>query len=395
MIAKLPSIEDQPELAEGYIALAESERYFRELAENTSDWIWEVDERIRYVYASPKVTDLLGYLPEEVLGKTPFDFMPAVEAERIRAGIDALLLNPQPFQSLENINVHKDGTLRVLETSGIPIFAENGCFIGLRGIDRDITERKKGEDAISTLLENRRQQALELQATNRDLTAFSYSLSHDLRSPLTRISAAAQSIVDMYGNRFDETGKILLRAIDTGCHEMAEFIEAMLVLFRVSQDEISCSDVDISSLANEIMVEFRLLQAERRVELVVSHGLVAWCDPHLMRILLENLLGNAWKYTSQTEHARIEFGRSEDDGVPVFFVRDNGAGFDMTRADRLFKPLQRLHCSSDFPGTGIGLTIVQRIIERHGGEVWGEGAVEEGATFYFTLNRSGGQLSTR
>jgi light-regulated signal transduction histidine kinase (bacteriophytochrome) len=169
---------------------------------------------------------------------------------------------------------------------------------------------------------------------------------------------------------------------------MEEFIKAMLVLFGVTQREISCSDVDLSALADDILTEFCLRQSERQVECVVSPGLVAWCDPHLMQILLENLLGNAWKFTSRTGRARIELGVFESNGEPAFYVRDNGAGFSMTEAERLFKPFQRLHCTSEIPGTGIGLATVQRIIERHGGRVWGEGIVDGGATFHFTLGRS-------
>jgi PAS domain S-box-containing protein len=365
--------------------LAVRERYFRDLAENTSDWIWEVDEEIRYVYASPKVTELLGYLPEEVLGKTPFDFMPADEAARLRAGIDELVKHPHPFQALENVNLHRNGFLRVLETSGIPLYDAEGHFCGLRGIDRDITERKRSEEASRTLNESRQQQALDLQATNRELTAFGYSLSHDLRSPLTRIFVAAQTIVDLYGERFDETGKTLLQVIYSGCKDMEEFIEAMLVLFRVTQDEISCCEVDLSSLAEQIMTEYRLLQTGRSIELVIEPGLVAWCDPHLMRILLGNLLGNAWKYTSRTARARVEFGTCQAGGEHAYFVRDNGVGFDMAHADRLFQPFHRLHGAGEFPGTGIGLATVHRTVERHGGKVWGEGIVDGGATFYFTL----------
>ena len=389
MIAKRRAKENPSELALAYRALAEREQHFRALAENTCDWIWEVDDQIRYVYASPKVMDLLGYLPQEVLGKTPFDFMPAEESARVRAGIEALLQNPQPFQALENINIHKNGSLRVLETSGIPIFDPEGRFRGLRGIDRDITERKRSEDAVQALYANRQQQTLDLQASNQELTAFGYSLSHDLRFPLTRIFVAAQTIIDMYGERFDDTGKQLLQIIHAGCQDMEEFIGAMLVLFRVSQDEIMCCPVDLSRLAEEIIAEIRLLDAQRTVELVIAPGLVAWCDPHLMRILLENLLGNAWKYTAKVARARLEFGSCLVDGESAFYLRDNGAGFDMAKADRLFKPLQRLHCSSEFPGTGIGLATVQRTIERHGGRVWGEGVVNGGATFYFTLDQSG------
>jgi len=383
---KQASLQDRATPATDFTGHAESEQHYRDLTENTSDWIWEVDENIRYVYASPKVTDLLGYLPEEVLGKTPYDFMPAEEAVRIRAGIDELLKAPHPFQALENTNIHKDGSLRVLETSGVPIYDATGRFAGLRGIDRDITERKRDEEVVRALNERSQQQALALLATNRELRAFSYSLSHDLRSPLTRIFTAAQAIVDLYGDRFDATGRTLLQAIHTGCTEMEEFIEAMLVLFRVTQGEIDCREVDLSSLAEEILAQLRLPQPGRRVEQAVTPGLVAWCDPHLMRILMENLLGNALKYSSKTDCARLEFGTCQADGESIYFVRDNGAGFDMAKADHLFQPFQRLHPSSEFPGTGVGLATVQRIVERQGGRVWCEGAVNAGATFYFTLN---------
>lgn len=276
----------------------------------------------------------------------------------------------------------KDGSTFPLEMSVTTL--EDG---GIVCVVRDITERVRADAEIHKLNESLQQQTLDLQSTNRELEAFGYSLSHDLRSPLTRVYVAAQTLAETHEELSGDTFNGLLRIVLSGCEHMEELIEAMLDLFRVTRSEVAWAEVDLSSLAGEIMVELRLQDPERRVECVITPGLSAQCDPHLVRILLENLLGNAWKYTGQTDLARIEFGRSECADGEVFYVRDNGVGFDMADADRIFKPFQRLHRSSDFPGTGVGLATVQRIVDRHGGTVRGEGAVGQGATFFFTLRR--------
>jgi PAS domain S-box-containing protein len=351
--------------------------------ETSMDGIAILTAQAEYLYLNKAHAAIYGYgSPDELIGKSWHVLYDEQERQR---------LEPLIYEGFEKKGGWRgEATGQKKDGSGFPqeislsLIDEGGLIC----VVRDISKRKLREEAIRMLNDNLQQQTLDLQATNRELAAFSYSLSHDLRSPLTRIYMAVQTIDDMYGDSFDETGKRLLHLICAGCESMEEFIKAMLVLFGVTQSEISCCAVDLSALANEILSEVCLRQPERQVECVITPALVAWSDPQLMWILLENLIGNAWKYTSSAERARIEFGTGESNGVPAYFVRDNGVGFCMTEAERLFKPFQRLHNSNEFPGTGIGLATVQRIIERHGGRVWGEGVVDGGATFYFTIGRT-------
>ena len=378
-------IENPYEPTNAHSALAQSEKRFRDLAENTSDWIWEVDEKIRYIYTSPKVTELLGYTPEEVLGKTPFDFMPAEEAARIRTGFDEMLQNPQPFQRIENINIHKDGSLRVLETSGIPLFDAEGRFSGLRGIDRDITERKKAEEEIKRLNSDLIEKAAELEAANKELEAFNYTVAHDLRQPLNLLNSYCQVIDKMFGDQLQEECLNYIRDAYKVTVRMNNLVGALLGFSRMGHVEPHREIVDLSLLAQEVSLSLKMTEPERQVDFRIAAGIVVNGDANLLRAVLNNLFGNAWKYTGTQDNTVIEFGVRDIDGVLTYFVRDNGLGFDMTDADKLFTPFQRLPGVEKFRGFGIGLATVERIIRRHGGKVWAEGEPGKGASFYFTL----------
>jgi signal transduction histidine kinase/HAMP domain-containing protein len=225
-----------------------------------------------------------------------------------------------------------------------------------------------------------------LQTANRELEAFSYSVSHDLRAPLRSIDGFSQVLLEDYGDTLDAQGQDSLQRIRMATQRMAELIDALLELSRVTRAELSREAVDVTAVARTIAAELQRHEPSRRVAFVIADGLVMQGDPRLLRVLLHNLLGNAWKFTAKQPQARIEVGRlTQPDGTLTWFVRDNGAGFDMAYADKLFAPFQRLHRATEFPGTGIGLATVQRIIHRHGGHIWAEGAVEQGATIYFTL----------
>jgi len=387
MISKRHPVENQPEPTSSHRALAQSEQRFRDLAENTSDWIWELDADLRYVYASPKVTELLGYAPEEVLGKTPFDFMPAEEAARLRPGIDALIQNPQPFKALENINVHKDGSLRVLESSGIPIFDAEERFAGLRGIDRDITERREAEEEIKRLNSDLSNRAAELEAANMQLEAFNYTVAHDLRQPLNLLNSYCQIIEKLLSDQLHEECLGYIRDARKVALRMNQLIGALLRFAHLGRVAPHRERVDLAMLAQEVAQSLKLTDPERPVEIrIAKSGIMAECDANLLRIVLDNLIGNAWKYTHTKEKAVIEFDVSDLNGVPTYFVRDNGAGFDMRDAEKLFVPFQRLPGAEISRGFGIGLATVERIIRRHGGQVCAEGEPGKGATFYFTLS---------
>ena len=225
----------------------------------------------------------------------------------------------------------------------------------------------------------------QLEAANKELEAFSYSVSHDLRAPLRGIDGFSLALLEEYSEKLDETGQHYLRRVRAGSRHMAQLIEDLLNLSRVSRSEIHRVRVDLTALARVIATELQRTQPDRRVTFVIADGLVTEADPGLLRAMLENLFGNSWKFTRKHAEARIELGATDRGGERAYFVRDDGAGFDMAYADKLFRPFQRLHTMEDFEGTGIGLATVQRIVLRHGGRVWGEAAIEGGATFYFAL----------
>jgi light-regulated signal transduction histidine kinase (bacteriophytochrome) len=241
--------------------------------------------------------------------------------------------------------------------------------------------------AARELAEMRAGHVEELERKNRELESFSYSVSHDLRAPLRGIDGLSKMLLEDYGEVLDDQGKSYLGRVRSAAQRMAEIIDDLLQLARVSRLDLQRQRVDLSRQARSVLSELQRREPEREVEVVVQEGLVVDADERLMKIILENLLGNAWKFTKRAARARIEVSANEGDGETVFRVRDNGAGFDMAYADRLFRSFQRLHREADFPGTGIGLATVQRIIDRHGGRIWGEGAVDAGASFHFSVGR--------
>ncbi len=235
----------------------------------------------------------------------------------------------------------------------------------------------------------------ELETTNKELEAFSYSVSHDLRAPLRSIDGFSQILLEDYADEFDEEGRDYLGRVRASSQRMGRLIDDLLGLSRVTRGTMRRERVSLSTLAEEVAEGFREANPDRRVEFLAQRGLEVWGDPRLLRVALVNLIGNAWKFTEKEPEARISFGmdekRSQRSLVPIYYVRDNGAGFDMAYADKLFGAFQRLHAADEFEGTGIGLATVQRVVRRHGGQIWAEGEVGRGATFYFTV-RPGSKL---
>ena len=241
---------------------------------------------------------------------------------------------------------------------------------------------RKAHDELEERVQER---TAQLAATNRELEAFSYSVSHDLRAPLRSIDGFSLALLEDCAERLDGEGKDHLQRIRASTQRMGMLIDDLLNLSRMTRAEIHKEVVNLSALAHSVALGLRQAQPERKIEFRIEDRLQAKADPRLVQVILENLFGNAWKFTSKRTSACVEFGKTPHSGSSAYFVRDNGAGFDSAYATRLFGAFQRLHAASEFPGTGIGLATVQRIVHRHGGEIWAEGAVERGATFYFTL----------
>jgi signal transduction histidine kinase len=260
---------------------------------------------------------------------------------------------------------------------------------------REIQRRDKAlQEAHDELEERVADRTRELVSANRELEAFSYSVSHDLRGPLDALNGFSYLLLKNSASKLDASGVESLQSIRAAAKRMSELIDDLLNLSRVTSGSMHREAIDLSVFARSIMEELCHNAAHRRVEFVAPMQAEAYADARLMRIVMDNLLRNAWKYTAHNDHARIEFGVESKDGRTVFFVRDDGSGFDQRSADRLFQPFQRLHSAAEFPGNGIGLATVRRIVERHGGQVWAEGAIEEGATFYFTLGTRRGAESS-
>ena len=283
-----------------------------------------------------------------------------------------------------------DGAIRHIQAAASVIADENGQVTNIVGVNFDITARKLAEEEIrklNTELEQRvADRTIQLAAANRELESFAYSVSHDLTAPLRGIDGWSLALLEDYHDRLDERARQHLSRIRAETQRMGQLIDDLLKLSRVTRAEMRPNPMDLTGLAENIALRLQEDFPHRQLEFVIQPGLADEGDERLMRIALTNLLGNAVKFTSKRPTARIELGMTYVKDRPAYFVRDNGAGFDMAFAKKLFGAFQRMHKASEFPGTGIGLATVQRIIQRHGGRIWAEAQLNQGATFYFTLN---------
>jgi signal transduction histidine kinase len=349
------------------------------------------------LYATLRLSGLIG------LAVTAFSLLAAyVFSEFLQKAISTPVL--RLAETARAVSSREDYSVRAPEVGGDELGALTTAFnhmlTHIEDQDRAVRESKQEVQLYAEQLEERvakrtreleasnealQQTAAELRSSNHELDAFAYSVSHDLRAPLRSIDGFSQVLLEDYGGELDDDARDALRRVRAASQRMSRLIDDLLKLARLNRAEMRTQLVDLSRIASEITDELRETAPGRQVSVDVSSKLEARGDPDLLQVVLDNLLRNSWKYTSRTTNPHIEFTSVEVDGRPVFVVRDNGAGFDMKYADKLFGVFQRLHKAEEFEGTGVGLATVQRIISRHGGKIWAEGAVGEGAAFYFTL----------
>ncbi|MDB5870467.1 MAG: sensor signal transduction histidine kinase [Polaromonas sp.] len=343
----------------------------------------------RIVFVNDAFVHQTGYERSEVLGKSPYILHGPNTQDAELDRIISALETRQPARS-ELINYTKSGEEIWVELVVAPIVSEEGCLTHFVTVRRDITKRKQAEAHILMLnaeLERRVQErTVQLEALNSELEAFSYSVAHDLRAPLNTINGFGQILLKSNEKNLDDKGRHYLRRIHAGTQQMGNLIEGLMSLAKVSRGELVHARVDFSALARQVEQECREHDPARQVQVQVKDGLLVEGDKVLLLIVMQNLMGNAWKYTARQEVAQIVVGcETAASGDSVYFIKDNGAGFDMAQAHKLFGAFQRLHESAEFAGTGIGLATAHKIILRHGGRVWAKSVLGQGATFYFTL----------
>ena len=380
-----------------------SEERFALALQGTQEGVWDWNIETNAVWYSPQYIQMLGYTEAEIESHISAlqNLLHPDDKERVRQAMEAVLQGQCNYE-IEFQLRHKDGHYVDILSRGFPIRQEaDGPIVRIVGTHVDLTERKRAEAALRKAhdeLEQRvRERTAQLEVANKEMETFCYSIAHDFQAPLRSIDGFSQIILEEAGRPLNKASRDSIERIRAAAHKMARLLDDQLTLSRFTRMEMKWQDVDLSLLAEieaQNILERELLS--RDVEFIIAKGLVAKGDSNLLCVVLQNLLENAWKFTSKKPKARIEFGalnRSEfalrfppsESDRQVFFVSDNGAGFNMAYANQLFLPFHRLHSEEEFSGLGIGLTIVQRIIQRHGGQVWAKGEVEKGATFFFSL----------
>jgi PAS domain S-box-containing protein len=369
-------------------ALRQNEERFRQLANTVPAFVWTCNGEGRAIYYNEPWYDYTGLTPEASLGDRWSQSLHPEDRERyVRAWFEAVA-NGRTFSAEARFR-RRDGVYLWFLSRALPTRNADGQITTWFGTSTDIEEKKRAEDEISQLnvtLENRvKERTAQLEASNRELEAFSYSVAHDLRAPLRSIDGFNQALLEDYGSLLPPEAKDLIQRARLSSQRMSQLIDDLLNLSRVARAELRQQSINLSDIASQIAADLQKRDPSRAVHWDIEERLHAVGDDRLLRLAMENLLENAFKFTRHQPKARIEFGSSVRDGRRVLFVRDNGAGFKMEYAGKLFGPFQRLHSMNEYPGTGIGLATVHRILARHGGTIWPEAELGKGATFYFTL----------
>ena len=380
----LSLVSDIDERKKAQDALRESEERFRLMADTAPVLIWMSGTDSLCTFFNKAWLVFTGRSFEQEQGNGWTEGVHPGDRDRCSENYLSAFSDRLPFQMEYRLR-RADGEYRWIFDTGVPRFMPDGDFVGYIGSCFDITERKYAEQEIKRLNESLTQRAAELEAANEELEAFNYTVAHDLRQPLNIINSCCQVIERLYGDTLAEECKEHIELAYKTTLRMDRLIEALLNFSRMGQVEPRREDIDLGMLAHEVIGSLQQTEPEREVDFQIAGGMVANADAGLLRVVLSNLLGNAWKYTRVRERAVIEFGVSDLDSLPIYFVRDNGAGFDQADADKLFAPFQRLPGAEKQRGSGIGLATVERIIRRHGGKVWAEGEPGKGSCFYFTL----------
>jgi PAS domain S-box-containing protein len=383
LIGYFRDITERKEIEE---SLRRSEERWNAAIENFTEGAIIATEDEQIIYWNPAARQMHGFkTSEEGIGPLK-ETLNTFELWTLD-GNHLLELEERPMKRIKRGETVRNLELRLRrpDQSWEKIVSYSGTLVGTPGGERliflsvfDLTEQRKAEEALQRYTK-------ELEAVNKELEAFSYSVSHDLRTPLRTLDGFSEMVLTDYGDRLDEAGKDYLNRIRNASHDMSELIDAILKLTRISRAEMYWDEVDLSDLAKSITEGLKQRQLERQADFMIEPGMVVKGDMALLRIALNNLLENAWKYTSKCPVTRIEIGSLFQNGKKVFFIKDNGVGFDMRYKNKLFQPFQRLHTDNEYQGTGIGLATVQRVIRRHNGHVWAESEIGKGTTFYFTL----------
>jgi PAS domain S-box-containing protein len=379
-------LELERKVQERTAALSKANALLEALMDNIPDHIYFKDTESRFIKNSRSQAISLGLRdPSESVGKTDFDFFP--HASQSFADEQNVMRSGTPHVDFEEWVVWPDGKETWVTTTKMPLRNAEGQTIGIFGISHDITGRKRAEQAIHQLNADLEKQAEQLQAANKELEAFSYSVSHDLRAPLRAIDGYTRILVEDYESLLDNEGKRICGVISREARRMGQLIDDLLAFSRLGRKEMYSSRIDMNALAASVFEELIKEENRERIDFELAKLPMARGDSSLIRQVWVNLLANAIKFTSKKERSVIEVGCKHTREESIYYVRDNGAGFDMEYGNKLFGVFQRLHTESEFSGTGVGLAIVQRIMRRHGGRVWAQGEVEKGATFYFALPR--------